>query len=522
MTDAKQIVVVGGGHNGLVCAAYLAKAGQTVTLLEAADTVGGAAVTREFAPGFRVSACAHLLNLLDAGIRSDLALDANGLEFARADLQTIALADNGDHLTISGDSVSGAAVSEADQTALVDYRRRMDRFARLLGRLHKRPPPRLGVNNSGDLLSIARLGLDIRRLGKTDMNEFLRIAGINIYDVLEENFEHPLLKGALSLDGVLGAHLGPRSNNSLLNALHRISGRVGGDQGSLAIPRGGMGAVTSVLGAAAERNGVSIRTSSRVRSIQLDGDRIRGVELDNGEQIAAAAIVSNADPRTTFFDLLGARHLEAEFVRKIDNIRMRGDAAKLHLALDRLPEFTGLAQEKAGERLVIAPDMAYVERAFDHSKYGRYSTEPALEITIPSVHDDSLAPTGQHVLSAVVQYAPYALKEGWETGKQAFLDQLIDLIGRYAPDISQRVVAAELLTPVDIEREFGMTGGHWHHGEYALDQALMLRPVPGAAQYATPINGLFLCGAGCHPGGGVMGNAGRNAAAVVLGQGKAA
>ena len=522
MTDANQVVVIGGGHNGLVCAAYLAKAGQTVTLLEAADTVGGAAVTREFAPGFRVSACAHLLNLLDAGIRSDLALDANGLEFARADLQTIALANNGDHLTISGTAVSGAAVSEADQTALVEYRRRMDRFARLLGRLHKRPPPRLGVNNSGDLLSIARLGLDIRRLGKTDMNEFLRIAGINIYDVLDENFEHPLLKGALSLDGVLGAHLGPRSNNSLLNALYRISGRVGGDQGSLAIPRGGMGAVTSVLGAAAERNGVSIRTSSRVRSIQLDGDRIRGVELDNGEQIAAAAIVSNADPRTTFFDLLGARHLEAEFVRRIDNIRMNGNAAKLHLALDRLPEFTGLAQEKAGERLVIAPDMAYVERAFDHSKYGRYSTEPALEITVPSVHDDSLAPTGQHVLSAIVQYAPYALKEGWETGKQVFLDQLIDLIGRYAPDIGQRVVAAELLTPVDIEREFGMTGGHWHHGEYALDQALMLRPVPGAAQYATPINGLFLCGAGCHPGGGVMGNAGRNAAAVVLGRGKAA
>ncbi len=522
MTDSNQVVVIGGGHNGLVCAAYLAKAGRTVTLLEAADTVGGAAVTREFAPGFKVSACAHLLNLLDAGIRSELVLDANGLEFSRSNLQTIALADDGNHLTISGDSVSGAAVSEADKTALVAYRRRMDRFARLLGRLHKRPPPRLGVNNSSDLLSLAKLGLDIRRLGKTDMNEFLRIAGINIYDVLDENFEHPLLKGALSLDGVLGAHLGPRSNNSLLNALYRISGQVSGGQGSLAIPRGGMGAVTAALGAAAERNGLSIRTSSRVRCIQLDGDRIRGVELDNGEQIAAATVVSNADPRTTFFDLLGARHLEAEFVRRIGNIRMRGDAAKLHLALDRLPEITGLAQENAGERLVIAPDMAYVERAFDHSKYGRYSTEPALEITIPSVHDDSLAPPGQHVLSAVVQYAPYTLKEGWETGKQAFLDQLIDLIGRYAPDLRQRVVAAELLTPVDIEREFGMTGGHWHHGEYALDQALMLRPVPRAAQYATPINGLFLCGAGCHPGGGVMGNAGRNAAAVVLGQGKAA
>lgn len=518
MTDASQIVVIGGGHNGLVCAAYLAKAGRTVTLLEAADTIGGAAVTREFAPGFRVSACAHVLNMLDAGIRGELALDANGLEIASANLQTIALADDGNHLSISGDSVSGAGVSEADQSALVEYRKRMGRFARLLGGLNKRPPPRLAVNNSGDLLSIARLGLDIRRLGKTDMNEFLRIAGINIYDVLEENFENPLLKGALSLDGVLGAHLGPRSNNSVLNALYRNSV----DQGSMALPRGGMGAVTSALGAAAERNGVSIRTSSRVKRIQIDGDRIQGVELDNGEQIAAAAVVSNADPRTTFFGLLGARHLEAEFVRRIDNIRMNGNAAKLHLALDRLPEFTGLAQDKAGERLLIAPDVTYVERAFDHSKYGRYSTESALEITIPSVHDDSLAPSGQHVLSAVVQYAPYTLKEGWGTGKQAFLDQLIDLIGRYAPDLRQRVVASELLTPVDIEREFGMTGGHWHHGEYALDQAFMLRPVPGAAQYTTPINGLFLCGAGCHPGGGVMGNAGRNAAKVVLAQGKSA
>ena len=515
MTDANQIVVIGGGHNGLVCAAYLAKAGRTVTLLEAADTIGGAAVTREFAPGFRVSACAHVLNMLDAGIRGELALDANGLEIASADLQTIALADDGNHLSISGDSVSGAGVSEADQSALVEYRRRMGRFARLLGSLSKRPPPRLAVNNSGDLLSIARLGLDIRRLGKTDMNEFLRIAGINIYDVLEETFEHPLLKGALSLDGVLGAHLGPRSNNSVLNALYRNSV----DQGSTVLPRGGMGAVTSALGVAAERNGVSIRTASRVKCIQIDGDRIHGVKLDNGEQIAAAAVVSNADPRTTFFGLLGARHLEAEFVRRIDNIRMNGNAAKLHLALDRLPEFTGLAQDKAGERLLIAPDVTYVERAFDHSKYGRYSTEPALEITIPSVHDDTLAPSGQHVLSAVVQYAPYALKEGWETGKQAFLDQLIDLVGRYAPDLRQHVVTAELLTPVDIEREFGMTGGHWHHGEYALDQALMLRPIPGAAQYATPINGLFLCGSGCHPGGGVMGNAGRNAAKVVLAQG---
>jgi len=238
--------------------------------------------------------------------------------------------------------------------------------------------------------------------------------------------------------------------------------------------------------------------------------------LEGGEQISADTVVSNADPRTTFFKLIGARNLDAGFVRKIQHIRMRGNAAKLHLALKTLPTFTGVEPDQLGERLVIAPDSAYVERAFDHAKYGEYSSSPALEITIPSIHDASLAPDGQHVLSAIVQYAPYELKGGWEAGREAFTNVVLDQLSRYAPDIRQQITHTELLTPADIEREFRITGGHWHHGELALDQALMMRPVPGAAQYATPLSGLFLCGAGCHPGGGVMGHAGRNAATAVL------
>jgi phytoene dehydrogenase-like protein len=513
-SGSEHTVIIGGGHNGLVCAAYLAKAGRKVTLLEAAEQVGGAAITREFAPGFRVSAGAHLLYMLDQGISKDLSLSSHGLEMAGSDLKTVALDTGGQHLTLSADAVEGTGVSAQDQAAYQEYRRFMARFAGVIAKLHNRKPPRLGTTSRGDLFSLGKLALDIRMLGKKDMREFLRIAGINIYDVLEENFDNPQLKGALSLDGVLGAFLGPRSNNSVLTSLHRLSG------GAMALPKGGMGAVTGALATAARQFGADIRTGNAVARIVMDGDRVSGVELESGERIEAATVISNADPKTTFFSLLGAQHLETGFARKVSHIRMRGNAAKLHLALDGLPEISQLSRDQLGQRLVIAPDMQYVERAFNHAKYGEYSFEPVAEITIPSLRDNSLAADGKHVLSAIVQYAPYELKQGWSDAAGAFKDQLIDLLAQYAPAIREQVQHAELLTPVDLEREFRITGGHWHHGELALDQFMMLRPVPGAAQYQSPVNGLYLCGAGCHPGGGVMGSAGRNAAEAVLGSKK--
>ena len=514
MTDMNnQAVIIGAGHNGLVCAAYLAKAGRKVTVLEAAGRVGGAAVTREFAPGFRVSAGAHLLYMLDSNVRKELALEASGLSFSQQNMQTTALAADGNHLQISGDSLQGANISDKDRQAMKEYRRFMGRFAAVINRLNDRIPPRIGTRDRADWMSLAGLALNIRMLGKDDMREFLRIAGINIYDVLQENFDNPLLKGALSMDGVLGTNLGPRSNNSVFCALHRMSGLQG-----LATAKGGMGAVSEALANAARRHGADIRTSALVSRILMDGDRVAGVELHDGERIAAATVISGADPKTTFLNLLGARNLEAGFVHKVKNIRIRGNAAKLHLALDGLPEFKGLEQKQLGDRLLIAPDMDYVEHAFNHSKYGECSARPVAEITLPSVNDDSLAPAGKHVLSAVVQYAPYQLKAGWSEKKDAFTEQVIDVLAAYAPRIRSQILHQELLTPVDIESEFRINGGHWHHGELALDQFLMLRPVPHAAQYASPVEGLFLCGAGSHPGGGVMGSAGRNAARAVLGK----
>jgi phytoene dehydrogenase-like protein len=426
-------------------------------------------------------------------------------------MKSLALAADGNHLMIAGDLLQGANISSDDQAAMKEFRRFMQRFAEIFNKLNNRIPPRVGTKNRSDLLGLAKMALNIRMLGRDDMREFLRIAAINIYDILQENFDNPLLKGALSLDGVLGTNLGPRSNNSVFCALHRLSGLQG-----MALPRGGMGAVSAALAAAATKQGVTIRTSALVSRILMDGDRVSGVELEGGEQINAGTVVSNADPKTTFMELLGARNLEAGFVHKIRNIRMRGNAAKLHLALDSAPEFKGLNQNLLIERLLIAPDMEYVERAFNHSKYGEHSIKPVMEITIPSLQDDSFAPPGKHVLSAVVQYAPYHLKEGWSEAKAAFTDRAIDLLALYAPGIREQIIHTELLTPVDIEREFRITGGHWHHGELAIDQFLMLRPAPGAAQYASPVNGLFLCGAGSHPGGGVMGSAGRNAANAIL------
>jgi phytoene dehydrogenase-like protein len=516
MTNSNTAVIIGGGHNGLVCAAYLAKAGRKVTVLEAADQVGGAAATREFTPGYRASV-AHLLYLLDQDISKELALESHGLSMAKSGLKTIALAENGNHISISAGSVDGADLSAEDRAAYLEYRRFMTKFAGIFSGLHNQIPPRITRERS-DMIALGKMALKVRMLGRDDMRELLRIGAINIYDVLQENFDHPLLKGALSLDAVLGTNSGPRSNNSVFTALHRMSGNNGGAAGEISIPLGGMGAVTEALAAAAHGAGAEIRTGSPVSSILIDGDSIKGVQLANGEQITAAVVISNADPKTTMMSLLGARHLEAGFARKFGNIRASGSAAKLHLALDDLPDFKGVSPEQLGERMVIAPTVEYVERAFNHSKYGEFSSHPVAEITLPSIHDKSLAPDGKHVLSAIIQYAPRNLGMGWSAGKAAFMDSVMELLCAYAPDIREKTVTAEMLTPEDLENDFRMTGGHWHHGELSLDQFLMLRPVPKSAQYKTPVEGLYFCSAGCHPGGGVMGSAGRNAATVVLAQ----
>ncbi|MCO5081254.1 MAG: NAD(P)/FAD-dependent oxidoreductase [Rhizobiaceae bacterium] len=516
---SSDVIVIGGGHNGLVAAAVLAKAGRKVVVLEAAEEVGGPARTEEFAPGFRAST-AHVLNRLHPDVFRALDLGRHGLGFEAKDFApTVALSGNAAPLILHGaygESLTGT--SAAEEKAWQALRAQLMRYAAILRPLMTRRPPDPGSMSLGEGAGLAKLGWSLKKLGREDMRDFLRMLLMNVTDVLDEHLEDERLRGLLAFDAVLGCHLGPRSPTSLLGLYYRLAGEVAGAAVVQIVPTGGMGAVAEAIQKAAVASGATVRTGAAVSRIVLDGDRAAGVVLASGEELRAKTILSAINPRATFLDLVGTRHLDTGFVRKVTNIRMKGNVAKLHLALARVPQFDGVAPEFLNGRLVIAPSADHVERAFNPAKYGGFSPEPVMEIALPNVADPSLAPEGGCVLSANVQFAPYALKEGWESGKPKLLSAIMAQLKRHAPGIGAFVLHLELLTPLDIETRYSMPGGHWHHGELQADQMLMSRPVSGWSGYDTPIEGLLLCGAGSHPGGGVSGVPGLNAARRILGQ----
>ena len=513
----KKIVIIGGGHNALTCSAYLAKTGFAVELYEARSQIGGMASTREFADGYKVPGAAHLLHMLDANIEKYLNLKKHGLEFVASGLKTISLNPNGDALVIDGDQITGEGITTREQQEFKAFKKKMNNLARFFRSAYQHSPPRIGSGKKKDILGLMTLGWSLRSMGNEDMSDMLKFIAINIYDLLHEYFDDEFIKGSVAIDAVLGNHLGPRSNNSVITYLHQLTGTIDGVQGAYAIPKGGMGSYAEALKRSAEKQGVKIMVDSSVREIRLDASgKACGITLENGDEVNADVVVSGIDPKSTFMCLVGPRNLEASFVHKIHNIRMRGNASKLHLALSALPKFNGVDANELGQRIIISPTMQYLEQAFDFTKYQSCSDQLAMEITIPSINDTSLAPEGHHVLSAIVNYTPYALKEGWDKAKPVVLENIINTLNQYAPGIKDQILHAELLTPKDIESEYGITGGHWHHGELTFDQFLMLRPTPGVAQYSTPIESLYICGAGSHPGGGLMGIAGRNAAVELM------
>jgi len=499
---ASDTIVIGGGTNGLACATRLAQSGRKVTLVEGANHIGGGAVTTEFAPGYKVSGLAHILHMLDPRVTKGMALDKHGLTLIASNLSTTLLGE--DPLMIVRQRVIG--LSSSNQQAWDALSTKLTRFANALAPFRQMTPPRPARGVGNDLAKLARLGLNLRRMGQSDFREFLRMILINVADVLEDDLTDDRLMGLIAFDTTLGAWLGPRSPNSLILLLNRLAG------GALTLPRGGMGAVADAMQTSAQAAGVNIRTGAGVARIEIAADRASGVTLTSGETLTADLIISAINPRTTFEHLVGPRGFDTGLLRQSRNIRSRGGAAKLHLALTGTPDFKG-ADLKT--RLVIAPSVNAVENAFNPVKYNEVPAHPVMEIILPSAHEPGMAPQGHHSLSAIVQFAPHAPSDP-DHARSTMLANILQTLEDHAPGIGALITHSELLMPYDIAERYGMQGGNWHHGELAAEQMLFLRPFAGVAQYDTPLPGLWLAGAGSHPGGGISGASGWNAAERII------
>jgi phytoene dehydrogenase-like protein len=505
-------IVVGAGHNGLVAAATLAKAGRRVLVVELAHAVGGATRTVHIAPGLRAPQLAHLLHNLSPTVVQELDLTAHGLEFAATDLPTVSLSPNGRHTVTTGNGTRFAdGRAHPDAAAYAALRDRLARFASVLAPMLLAPPPRLAEGGWGQAPALGRLALRLRLMGKPELREFLRLILCNASDAIGDEIADGPLAGATAVDAVLGGHVGPRSPGTVLSLMYRLA-----HGGGLSVPKGGMGALAAAIARAATAAGAEIRTGAPVQRILVENDAAVGVALASGETLRAPLVLCNADPGT-MLRLTGPEHFDTEMVRRIRHVRAKGTTAKLNFALSGVPRFSGLDEAAHRGRIVLAPSLRYVEDAFNPAKYGELSPAPVLDLTIPTLADSTLADQGGHVLSVVMQYAPHSLAGGWtDEARDRLAEIVLDALEPYAPGLRRLVIARQVLTPLDIERLTGATGGHWHHGELAVDQMLMPRPVNGMGHYAKGVPGLFLCGAAAHPGGDVMGVAGRNAALAAM------
>src|SRR5688500_3251057 len=515
-------IIIGGGHNGLTAAAYLARAGRKVLVLERRHVLGGAAVTEEVFPGFRFSVCSYVVSLLRPELIRELDLPRHGLEILPLD-GTFTPMPSGDYLWRVSDHAKTrgdiARHSRLDAEAYDEYGRamvEMGRFVKpILGML---PPDPTSLDPRG-LKQLMFLLRRFQRLPRNDQYNQVQLMTMSAVDFLDQWFETDVLKATMSASGIIGTFLGVRSPGTAYVLLHHYMGEIDGAFRSWGLARGGTGAISNAIAAAARKAGVEIRTEAAVQRILLRGDRAEGVVLQNGDEIRAGIVASSVDPRLTFLRFIDPRALPGEVVEDIHRYKFRGSSAKVNLALDGLPELTCLPGAGAHLRgaISISPGVDYMERAYDEAKYGRFSSRPYIDIVIPSLTDPSVAPPGRHVMSCFVQYAPYHLKEGnWDEKREEFGDTVIDTIAEHAPNIRDLILYRQVLTPLDIERDFGLSEGNIFQGELTLEQLFFLRPAPGWAQYRTPIRSLYMCGSATHPGGGIMGAPGRNAALQLL------
>lgn len=518
-------IIIGAGHNGLVTAAYLAKAGKRVLVLERRPVIGGAAATEEIYLGFKYSTCASVSGLLHPRIVRELELRKRGLEMVPCDPVVFApMAEGGSFLAWRAPAKTVEEIgrfSKADAANYPRFAALVRRLADLLGTLLLRSPPNVAETNRRDLLEIFRLGWKFRQLGKREMREALRIFPMSIADFLNEWFETEIFKATLAVPGILGMFAGPRAQGTAYLFLHHQSGQSNGAFRAWGFVRGGIGSLPRAIAQVAGHHGAEVRTEAEVAQVVIKDGVATGVVLKGGDELASTVVVSNADAKTTFLRLVDTIHLEPRFVMRVQNIRFRGACAKVNLALDELPRFRGMSDLGPAAYLrgliQIAPSIDYLERAYDDAKYGDFSKRPFLEITIPSVVDPSLAPPGKHVMSVLMQYAPYRLKNGdWRKKQEELGDLVVDTINEYAPNFKNSILHRQVLSPLDLEEIYGLTEGNIYHGEMALDQLFLMRPVPGWARYRTPIKNLYLCGSSAHPGGGITGAPGYNAAREIL------
>jgi phytoene dehydrogenase-like protein len=522
MADARDIVLIGGGHNALVAAFYLARAGLKPLVLERRATVGGVAVTEEFHPGFRCSTVLHTAGSLLPAIARDMRLERHGYEIVCSDIAATTLLPDGRALVLHTDPAKSAGAirqfSARDAAQFAEFHSALARIGKAIHPLLSLTPLDMDKPAAQELWNFAKLGRGVRKLGKKEMLRLLRWGPMSVADFAAEWFESEPLRAAIAARAVFGLGAGPRSPGTTAPLLLRVAAD-GYPAGHSLVPRGGLGALTQAMAAAAKKAGAVIRTDAEVAQILVKDVAVRGVVLTSGEEIAAKTVVSGADPKRTLLRLVDPVHFDPGFLSKLQHYRSNGVVAKLNLALDGLPEFAALRNASAAlaGRILIAPDSDYIERAFDASKYGEFSQQPYLEITIPSLTDPSLAPAGKHVMSIHVQYAPYRLKSGdWPGQRNALAETVLRTLAEYAPDLPGRVIARQVLSPQDLEDTYGLTGGHIFHGELSLDQLFTMRPLLGWARYRTPLRGLYLCGSGTHPGIVLSGASGFNASREVL------
>jgi phytoene dehydrogenase-like protein len=519
--NQRDVVIIGGGHNGLVTAFYLAKAGYKPLVLERRAQVGGAAVTDEFHPGFKCSTLAHTAGPLRPDIVRDMELDKHGLMFVTPEICVTALSPDGRALSLYQDADRSAqqisAFSQKDGPKYVEFQESLRKISRVIGDALATTPPNIDDPSRGDMWSMLKTGRAVRKLGKRDMFRLLRWGPMAVADLVSEYFETELLRATVAARGVFGTFLGPWSAGSALVLLIRAAG----DHypvGSAYLAVGGMGSVTQAMAAAATAAGAEIRTGAEIIEIQVQNGVATGVLLATGEEIHAKAVISNADPKRTLLKLTDPVHLSPDFVQKLQHYRGNGTVAKVNLALSGLPKFTALNGDSAAlrGRIHIGNEIDYLERAFDESKYGNFSQKPYLDVTIPSLTDPTLAPEGKHVMSIYMQYAPYKLKGDWEQQRKALGQTVVQTLAQYAPDLPERILTHQIITPRDLEEKYGLTGGQIFHGDLALDQFFTMRPLLDWARYRTPIQNLYLCGSGTHPGSGLTGGSGANAAREIL------